>query len=638
MQQDRTHLPAKVRRPIPPPPRRGRLRRVLGSLPSLLLVALAAWAVLFVAMAPKLPDTAELLADSEQATVTVLASDGGPIAVRGSNGKRFVPLNEISPWLVQAVVATEDRRFRHHFGVDPVGLVRALIDNVRAGAVVAGGSTITQQLAKNLYLTPERSLARKLQELTLAIWLETRLDKDQILELYLNRVYLGAGAYGVEAAARRYFGKGAHDVSLAEAAMLAGLLKAPSALAPTNDLDRARERAAVVLGRMEADGYITAAQARAARAKPAKLAPQGEVVGAWFVDWVLDGLTDHLGKPEQDLVVFTTLDRRVQQATEQAVERTLAKAAARNRVDEAAVVVLDTSGAVRALVGGRDHRDGPFNRAAAARRQPGSAFKPFVYLAALEAGWRPGNTIDDRPLRLEGWQPANFDGKFRGSITLTDAFAHSVNTAAVRLAQTVGPDRVAATARQLGVVSAMQPVPSIALGTSEVSLLELTGAYLPFASGGIRRPLFGVAKVEDDTGKVLYRHRPTEVRVVPPEAAAGMHELFVAAVADGTGRAAALPDRVAAGKTGTTQNGRDAWFVGYAGSYVAGVWLGNDDNRPMKGVQGSNLPAQIWREAMLATPRPRREGPPPPPPSKPRQENGLEWLLDLVTGGAGATN
>ena len=342
------------------------------------------------------------------------------------------------------MIATEDRRFRHHFGVDPVGLVRALVDNMRAGAVVAGGSTITQQLAKNLYLTPERSLSRKLQELTLAIWLETRLDKDQILALYLNRVYLGAGAYGVEAASRRYFGKGAHDVTLAEAAMLAGLLKAPSALAPTSDLNRARERAAVVLGRMEAEGYITPAQAKAARAKPAKLAPEGETIGAWFVDWVLDGLTDHLGKPERDLVVFTTLDRRVQQATEQAVERTLAKAAVRNRVDEAAAVVLDTSGAVRAMVGGRDHRDGPFNRAVAARRQPGSAFKPFVYLAALEAGWRPGNMIDDRPVRLKDWQPVNFDGKFRGSITLSDAFAHSVNTAAVRLAQTVGPDRVVA--------------------------------------------------------------------------------------------------------------------------------------------------------------------------------------------------
>ena len=444
------------------------------------------------------------------------------------------------------MIATEDRRFRHHFGVDPVGLVRAVVDNLRAGAVVAGGSTITQQLAKNLYLTPERSLSRKLQELTLAIWLETRLDKDEILALYLNRVYLGAGAYGVEAASRRYFGKGAHDVTLAEAAMLAGLLKAPSALAPTSDLDRARERAAVVLGRMEAEGYITPAQAKAARAKPAKLAPEGETIGAWFVDWVLDGLTDHLGKPERDLVVRTTLDRRVQQATEQAVERTLAKAAVRNRVDEAAVVVLDTSGAVRAMVGGRDHRDGPFNRAVAAQ-PPARLGVQAVRLPRRARGGLAAGQHDRRPAGAAQGLAA---GQLRRQVPRPDHAlpTRSPTRSTPRPCASPRPSGRSASrprARQLGVVSAMQPVPSIALGTSEVSLLELTGAYLPFASGGIRRPLFGVTKVEDDAGKVLYRHVPTEVRVVPPEAAAGMHELLVAAVAEGTGRAArpAGPDR-----------------------------------------------------------------------------------------------
>jgi penicillin-binding protein 1A len=612
------------------------VRRLLGRLPALLLVALAAWVVLFVAMSPTLPDTAELFADSAEARVTVLASDGVPIAVRGGRGS-FVPLSEISPWLVDAVVATEDRRFFSHVGIDPVGLGRAMLDNLNAGAVVAGGSTITQQLAKNLYLTPERSLTRKLQELTLALWLEVRLSKKEILTLYLNRAYLGAGAYGAEAASRRYFGKPAAELTLAEAAMLAGLLKAPSALAPTGNLAGARQRAAVVLGRMQAEGFITPAQAQAARAKPAKLAPETEPVGAWFVDWVLDGLTGHLGKPERDLVVRTTLDRRVQRAAEAAVERTLAETAARNQVGEAAVVMLDTNGAVRAMVGGRDHAEGPFNRAVAARRQPGSAFKPFVYVTALEAGWRPGNTIDDRPVQLAGWRPENMDRRYRGQITLTEAFADSVNTAAVRLAQTVGPARVAAKAREMGVVSAVQPVPSIALGTSEVGLLELTGAYLPFATGGIRRPVYGVTSVEDDRGEVLYRHMPTEVRVVAPEAAAGMQQLMAAVVADGTGRAARLPDRVAAGKTGTSQDGRDAWFVGYAGNWVAGVWLGNDDNRPMKGVGGGGLPARIWHDAMLATPKPK--GPPPAPARKPEPESGLDWLIDLVTGTVGgATN
>jgi penicillin-binding protein 1A len=614
--------------------------RLVALVPTLLLLGLAAWVVLFLVMAPRLPDTAELFRESRQAKVSVVAADGRVIAVRGSSGRSFVELADVSPWLVKAVIATEDRRFYHHFGLDPVGLGRAFLDNLRAREVVAGGSTITQQLAKNLYLTPERSLKRKLQELTLAVWLETHLAKDEILTLYLNRVYLGAGAYGAEAASQRYFAKPARNLSLPEAAMLAGLLKAPSALAPTNDLDRARERAGLVLARMEEEGFVTEAEAAAARAKPARLAPESGEIGGHFVDWVLDGLTDHLGKPERDLFVHTTLDPRLQAAAEAAVVRTLEGSGERSRADEAAVVLLDTTGAVRAMVGGRSHRASPFNRAVNAHRQPGSAFKPFVYLAALEAGWKPGNTIDDRPLRVGNWQPVNFDRKFRGKITLEEAFAHSVNTAAVRLAQTVGPEQVAATARQLGVASALQPVPSIALGTSEVTLAELTGAYLPFATGGVRRPLFAVTKVEDDDGKAYYRHAPTEVRVITPAAAAAMQELMASAVATGTGRAARLEGRVAGGKTGTTQNGRDAWFVGYSGGYVAGVWLGNDDNRPMNGVRGSNLPARTWREVMLATPASGARAAPPVPAAKPESGEGREWLMDIIAGvvGGGATN
>ena len=322
----------------------------------------------------------------------------------------------------------------------------------------------------------------------------------------------------------------------------------------------------------------------------------------------------------------------LQAATETAVEGTLAKAGTRNQVDEAAVVVLDTSGAVRAMVGGRDHRDGPFNRAVGAKRQPGSAFKPFVYLAAVEAGWQPGNLIDDRPLNIKGWEPANFDGKFRGQITLADAFAHSINTSAVRLAQTVGPERVAEKARELGVVSPVQAVPSIALGTSEVSLLELTGAYLPFATGGTAARCIGVTLVEDDAGKVYYRHVATEVRVIRRELQPPCGSCWPAWSARALARPPSFPIREAAGKTGTTQNGRDAWFVGYAGAYVAGVWLGNDDNRPMKGVLGSNLPARIWRSAMLATPPPERAIAAAVPAAKPSQASGLEWFLDLITG------
>ncbi|MEK0082405.1 transglycosylase domain-containing protein [Benzoatithermus flavus] len=624
--------------PPPPPPRRGLLRRLLGLVPALLLLGLVGWAALFFTMAPSLPDTRELFQESRQAKVTVLAANGQVIAVRGSDGQRFVQLDEISPWLVKAVIATEDSRFYHHFGIDPIGLARALVKNLLAGDVVAGGSTITQQLAKNLYLTPERSLKRKLQELTLAIWLETRLGKDDILTLYLNRVYLGAGAYGVEAAAQRYFGKPAKNLTLAESAMIAGLLRAPSALAPTNDLDRARDRASIVLVRMQDEGFITAEQATAARMKPAKLAPEAGEMAGYFVDWVLDGLTRHLGKPEHDLFVYTTLDPKLQAAAESALGKVLARAGERNAVAQGAVVLLDRTGAVRAMVGGRSHLESPFNRAVNAHRQPGSAFKPFVYLTALEAGWQPGNTIDDRPFRLGDWQPANFDGKYRGRITLTEAFAHSVNTTAVRLAQTVGPAVVVKKARQLGVVSELQAVPSIALGTSEVTLLELTGAYLPFATGGLRRPLYGVTTVEEDSGRALYRHVPTEARVISPAVADAMQAMMAAVIETGTGRAARLGDRVAAGKTGTTQNGRDAWFVGFSGDYVAGVWLGNDDNTPMKGVLGSNLPAQIWREVMLATPKPSRPEPQPVPVAK-REESGFDWLMNLIDGVVGrATN
>jgi penicillin-binding protein 1A len=622
------------------PPRRGLVLRLLAAIPAFLMLALVGWVVLFFTFAPRLPNTDELFKDSEQATVTLLADDGSVLARRGAEGRRFVSLGDISPLLVKAVIATEDHRFYEHFGIDPVGMIRAAFINLRAGSIVAGGSTITQQLAKNLYLTPERSLRRKLEELTLALWLEARLSKNQILTLYLNRVYLGAGAYGVEAASERYFGKPAAKVSLAEAAMIAGLLKAPSALAPTNDLDRARERAGVVLDRMVDAGYITKAQAQAAKLAPARLAPESQTdLAGWFVDWVLDGLTDSLGKPEHDLVVRTTLDRRIQRASETALRKVVEGPGVRRGVEEGAIVVLDTSGAVRAMVGGDSYRQNRFNRAAFARRQPGSAFKPFLYLTALESGYRPGTVIEDRPLRIGSWSPSNFDGKANGKVTLEEALTRSLNLASVGLIMKVGAAKVAKTARQLGIVSDLQAVPSLALGTSEVTPLELTAAYIPFATGGVRRPVFAVKDVREAGGRTLYRYTPTDVRVMPPDVAAEMQQLLRHVVDDGTGRAADLGARPAAGKTGTTQNSRDAWFVGYSGSYVAGVWLGNDDDRPMRGVTGGSFPAQIWRDVMLATPAPS-------PAVAGRQpgsgkaagdeadlaSHGLDWIIRLVQG------
>ncbi len=610
--------------------------RAIAALPTLLVLALLGGAMLFLVVAPEFPDTDTLFADSQQRTVVLLDAADRPLAERAAEGAPFVSLDRIAPHLVEAVLAIEDHRFFEHFGVDPLGLARAAWRNLWAGEVVAGGSTITQQLAKNLFLTPERSLHRKLQELALALWLEARLSKREILTLYLNRVYLGAGAYGVEAAARRYFGKSAAEVGLAEAALLAGLLKAPSLLAPTRDLERARARAAVVLQRMVELGRIDPQQALAARAAPATLAPETRTdLAGHFLDWVLDDLTEHLGKHGRDLVVRTTLDRALQERAEQVLRRALAGEGARRGVEEGAVVVLDHTGAVRAMVGGTSYRKSRLDRAAGARRQPGSAFKPFLYLAALERGWRPDSPIEDRPIAIGAWRPENVDGRYRGRVTLEEAFAHSLNTAAVRLIQAVGPQAVIEVARRLGIAAPLSAVPSLALGTFEVSPLELASAYLPFATGGIRPTVHAVRAVQDDRGRVLYRLVPHSRRVIEPEPAAATQRLLAAAVDRGTGRAARLADRRVIGKTGTSQGFRDAWFVGAAGDLVVAVWVGNDDGRPMRGVTGGGLPARIAREILEGVPppapAPALAGASAPPAAEPtREENGLALLLDWV--------
>ena len=587
-------------RPSPEPPeRRFRpLRWLLRLVPPLIVGGFVVWVGLFIVYAPDLPDTDALFADAEQARVTLIAADGSVFAERGAAGTAFVRLGEVSPVLRDAVIATEDRRFYSHFGLDLRGTIRAMLSNLQAGGVVAGGSTLTQQLAKNLFLTPERAMRRKMEELILALWLEARLSKDQILELYLNRVYLGAGAYGVEAASQRYFGKPAARVELAEAALLAGLLQAPSRFAPTSDLERANRRASTVLRLMVETGKISEEQAAEARARPARLATAGgsEMAGH-FADWVLDGLTEHLGKPQRSWVVRTTLDPRLQRLAEGAVAQELAAYPG----IEAAVVLLDGSGAIRAMVGGRSYRTSRFNRAAFGQRQPGSAFKPFVFMAALEAGRRPGDLVDDAPFTVAGWTPNNPGGRYFGRISIDEALARSINTVTVKLSEEVGPGKVAERARLLGIGSELRPVPSLALGTSEVTPLELTAAYQPFATGGVRRPAFGVERVSDAAARILYQHRDTEVSVVDPDVARQMRTMLANVVRTGTGRQAALPDRQTMGKTGTTQGNRDAWFVGFSGEMVLGVWTGRDVNQPMPGVTGADLPARIWARVMQET-------------------------------------
>lgn len=549
----------------------------------------------------RLPDIAGIANFDRRPSLAFLDSGGRTIGTAGDLHGGVVRLGELPAFLPQALLATEDRRFYSHFGIDPVGLARAAIVNLRAGRVVQGGSTITQQLAKNVFLTHERSLERKIQEFLLALWLERRFTKDEILTLYLNRVYLGAATYGVEAAAQRYFGKSARRVNMHEAAVLIGLLKAPSRYAPTNDPARALRRAGEVLDNLVEAGFATATTVADAKALPlASPSAGGEMRSArYFVDWLADQVSGYVGFVDRDLIVRTTLDMRLQRAAETALTETLEREGAKAEAEQAALVALAPDGAVRAMIGGRAYAQSQFNRATAALRQPGSAFKTFVYLAALERGARPEDRISDAPVMIGDWRPRNYEGEAgRGDISLRDAFARSVNTAAVRLAQREGIDGAIAAARRAGILSPLRRDLATALGASEVSLLELTGAYAPFANGGLAIEPHAIVEIRDRADRILYRRSGSGgVPIMSRAALAGMNDLLRTVVERGTGRAAAL-DRPVGGKTGTSQDYRDAWFIGYSADLVAGVWFGNDDATPMNKVAGGSLPARTWKAFM----------------------------------------
>jgi penicillin-binding protein 1A len=564
-----------------------------------------------------LPDTSRLAQSQRRPSVTILAADGSLLTTYGDLFGRPLLLKQMSPYLPQAVIATEDRRFYSHFGIDPIGLARAAMADLAAGHVVEGGSTITQQLAKNLFLTPERSLGRKIREILLALWLEHRFTKNEILEIYLNRVYLGAGTYGVDAAAHRYFGISAARLDLYQSAMIAGLLKAPARFNPTRDRELAAARTAQVLSNMVEAGYISQSEAAAASREAGAL---GVVSGTrpgtrYFADWIAAQVTDFAGPDSRDLTVVTTLDPRMQAAAERVVAATIARDGARASVSQGALVAMSPDGAVRAMVGGRSYDASQFNRATQAERQPGSAFKPFVYLAGLEAGLRPSDHFVDGPIQVGGWRPRDYGGRYQGDMTLAEALAQSVNTIAVQVALRAGVDNIVAVAHRLGIASPLTRDASIALGTDEVNLLELTAAYAPFANGGTGVWPYGIAEVRDSRGHVVFRRAGSGPgRVVAPELEGEMNEMLAGVVDHGTGRDAQLP-RPAAGKTGTTQDYRDAWFIGYTADLVAGVWLGNDDNAPMNKVTGGSLPAETWRRFMLAATRsmPLRALPSAPP-------------------------
>ena len=549
----------------------------------------------------RIPDPMALRLKEHAPVVRVLAQDGSLLSERGG-GDAYVPIDLLPRHLVDAVVATEDRRFFKHWGLDPVGMVRAAFINLSQGRVTQGGSTLTQQLAKNLFLGSQRTWARKLEELVLALWLEVRLGKRNILELYLNRVYFGAGAYGIETASRRFFAKSARDVTLVEAALLAGLLKAPSKYSPASNPPVARERANNVLAKMVEAGLLSAEDGeKAARSGPrfSESLQRGQSGVDYAVDAALERLPSLLTAPASDLVIETTIDGSLQRRAQALVHAALANEGA--NASQAGLVLMATDGAIRALIGGRSYVESQFNRALKARRQPGSAFKMFVYLAALESGLEPNSTVLDLPILGSGWSPRNEGAGYRGAVTLRDGLAQSMNAAAARLNMTVGPRKTAALARRLGVRSQLRADASLALGTSEVTLLELTGAYGVLANGGGALDTHIVRRVRTTSGVVLFERRPEPAKaLVAPAHVAGMNDMLSAVLVSGTGKRAALPGHPAAGKTGTSQDFRDAWFVGYTAHLVAGVWIGNDDGRAMNKVMGGSLPARVWHDVMLA--------------------------------------
>ena len=546
-----------------------------------------------------LPDLSSLTATLRKPSISILAADDEQIAAFGDVYGESLTLEQMPKYLPEAVLATEDRHFYSHFGLDPVGLARAMLVNLRAGHYVQGGSTITQQLAKNLFLSPEKNLKRKIQELELAVWLEHKFTKEQILTLYLNRVYLGSGTWGVDAAARRYFDTSATQLNLYQSALLGGLMKAPSRYNPQNDRAQSAKRTAQVLANMVAAGYISQAEADQARNTGQATVKQISHTGRYFADWIHDQVAPIAGS-NRDIVVHTTLDMNIQRRAEAELDALLAGPGAKAGVTQGAVVVMSPDGAVRAMVGGRNYATSQFNRATQGMRQPGSSFKAFLYLTAMEQGSTEDELIDDAPISIGKYRPENYTHKYLGPIPLRKAFAISSNVAAVRLIERLGPKRVVATAKRLGITSELHADASLALGTSEVPLIEMTAAYASFANGGQGVFAYGYPEVDGTRGESLYQRQGGGAgQVIMPGPLKQMTDLMVAVVQEGSGKHAALDDRPVAGKTGTTQDYRDAWFIGFTADYVCGVWLGNDDDTPLNRITGGTLPAQLWHNVMV---------------------------------------
>ena len=616
-------------------------------------LVLAVWGVTFMVaffamFAPGLPDISSLDEAKRRPSISYLDRSGALLSVRGSQAAPAVSLTALPKHVPQAFIAVEDRWYYWHPGFNPWGIVRSQIYNMQhkgEGRPLRGGSTITQQLARNLFLNTDQTYRRKAQELVLAVKLEVQYSKRQILETYLNRVYFGGGAYGIEAASQRYFSKPAAQLTLGESAMLAGIMKGPSRYSPAASTKNAAERANIVLHAMVDAGFISEAQRAEAVRTPVRVnSTLANQRAQYFVDWVDDQVRDLVGEePPEDLVVETTLDLPLQASAETALTRGVAAAKGQG-VEQGALVSLDGEGRVRAYVGGTGYLQSQFDRAAMAKRQAGSAFKPFVYLTAVQAGYTPSTMVVDQPIKIGNWEPRNYTGQYLGEIDLRTAMAQSVNTVAADLASKVGTSNVAATAHRLGITSPVQLDPSMALGAVEVSPLEMAQAYVPFSNGGAAAKAYGVERIRTARGgRVLYEYKPTRSPVIGQPALSEIVYMMRGVVTSGTGTRANVPGYDLAGKTGTTSDYRDAWFVGYTGGFVTAVWVGKDNNKPMSRVTGGGAPAGIWRDYMTAAlPRlkvqPIPGGQPPPPPPEETDENGnpigriIEGVTDFLRG------
>lgn len=556
-----------------------------------------------------LPDISEIGAAKGRSTIMVMDRNGEMLATYGDVYGEWLEYDEIPPVLIQAVIATEDRRFFDHMGMDVRGLVRATLRNISSAKMVEGGSTITQQLAKNLFLNADKTVKRKVQELLLSFWLEMNFSKQELLTFYFNRVYFGSGAYGIDAAARTCFGHSARSLSLTEAAMLAGMLKGPSLYSPLRDLERSYNRAEKVLDNMVAVGFISHDEAADGRKQNVTIVErQSGDSERYFTDWVVEQMAERMGPVKEPVIVYTTLMPKMQQMATLGLQQVMGREAEKSRADQAALVSMDVDGAIRAMVGGVDFSTSQFNRVTQARRQPGSSFKTMIYLAALEAGLSPDSVMRDSPVILNGWEPKNYNGKYRGPVTLKTAFVRSLNTVAVKLSERINRSNVIEMARRLGITTPITPEPSLALGTSEVSLLELTSAYAALANGGFGVKAYAIVEIQNSKGQILYRHMPGRPeRVLSEEVSATMNEMLRSVVDTGTARGARMNFPVY-GKTGTTQDYKDALFVGYGMDVVNGVWVGNDNARAMNKVTGGGIPVRIWKNFMLRVESGRNDG------------------------------